>query len=81
MSEEKKLREELGLDDDALDAVIGGIGGTGEAVDPPAPMPTGAVAYTCQCGCTINANTRDMTVTCPKCKRKYQLKKGKLVLT
>ena len=71
MNEEKKLRE--ALNDEALDTVIGG------AADPAAPMPTGAITYKCACGHVINASTRDMYVTCPKCKRKYKVKKGKLV--
>ena len=77
MSEEKKLRQGAGLDDDALDAVTGGTAG------PAAPMPTGGVTYTCtKCGHVINASARDMTVTCPnlKCRCAFQVKKGKLVL-
>ena len=77
MSEEKTLREDAGLDDDALDAVLGG------TADPAAPVPTGGVTYTCtKCGHVINASTRDMTVTCPnmKCRCAFQVKQGKLVL-
>lgn len=77
MSEEKKPREELGLDDDALDTVTGG------TTDPatPAPVPTGGVTYKCKCGYTISASTRDLTVTCPKCRCTYKVKSGKLVLS
>ena len=71
MSEETKRNETL--DDNALDAVIGG------ASDPAAPMPTGSITYKCTCGHVINASTRDMYVTCPKCQCKYKVKKGKLV--
>ena len=82
MSEERKVFDNMGLDDDTLDTVTGGSGrlvGAGPGPVTPAPMPTGSVTYTCTCGCPINASTRDMYVTCPKCHLEFKVKKGELI--
>lgn len=68
------MNEKHRLNEAELDAVTGGV--------TEAPAATGAVTYKClKCGATINASTRDTTVTCPNvtCRCRFQVESGKLV--
>lgn len=68
------MSEKIGISEQDLEQVAGGVTA--------APTPTGGVVYQCTaCGASINASTRDMSVTCPnlKCRCQFHVRNGKLI--